>query len=121
MSKKEVVLTREQVREELDKLELRQAKGRLVAIATATGALAVIKYGSLVAPKAVATATAGKAFATGSTMFLGSIAVPNYLFILMAMYPFAWAYGEIRTAKRKKKEAQVKNKDATGAFVLEED
>ena len=113
---KEVVLTREQVREELEEMQIRNARGRLKVAATATGVMATIKVGTMLAPKAIAVVK----FIGGSSMFM-DLLVPNYLLILIVIGGGVAISNKAKAEKEKAKQERLKNMSITDLMHLEDE
>lgn len=103
--KKDVTLTQEQLEMmiQIEKIGLEKSEKRLAAVATATGAMALLKGGLIVVPKALA-------FIKGSTIFLGVLPVPNYFTILVALMLGVDAAVSFKSARDKIAEEKAKNK-----------
>lgn len=95
---KEVILSREEVRLELERINYEKAVRNLKVVGTATATMGVVKVGSIVVPKAITVLK-------GSTMFMGQIAVPHYF---LALGGVLLAVELITAAKRDKDKARDK-------------
>ena len=113
---KEVVLTREQVREELEGFDLDKKKNICKVLAVGVSGLAIIRVGSTLIPKAVAVAK----FVGGSTTFM-YLPIPNYLLILIIVGTGVAISNKMKAEKEKAEEERLKNMSILDLMHLEDD
>lgn len=113
---KEAVISKDEIRLEVEKIELDKAKGRCRMMALATGAMGIFKAGTILGPEALA-------ILKGSTLFLGSVAVPNYFLISAAGLVVISTAEKFVAAREKMREDKAKSKSfkQSELFQLEDE
>lgn len=111
---KEKVLSREDVRLEIERINLEKAKGRLKVACGAVGAVSVARVGVAVVPKAVT-------FLKGNIMFMGSFALPNYFIVLLLAGYIAVIADSYSTEKAKVREKKIKAGNVGELLTLKEE
>ena len=87
----------------MNKQQLQNSNRNLKIVAGATTVIAIVKGGLIVGPKALT-------FIKGSTIFLGSLPVPNYFIVLAGGLFAVETYIQVKGCKERTIEEKAKNK-----------
>ena len=99
---KEVIIT-DEIRLAVAREQLEKTNRNLKLVAGATTVIAIVKGGLIVGPKALT-------FIKGSTIFLGSLPVPNYFIVLGGGLFLVNSYIKFKGCKERIIEEKAKNK-----------